>query len=72
MPNVALEQEVIAAASTSAFVIAYCIYTLLVYTNTARSTEDEQRLSSEALTSKIGLLQNFRACKKWISLSSNF
>jgi len=38
-------------------------------TNTARSTEAEQRLCSEALTSEVGLLQNFRACKKWIPLS---
>jgi len=42
-----------------------------MYTNTARSTEAEQRLCSEALTSEVGLLQNFRACKK-IPLSPNF
>jgi len=50
----------------------YCIYTLLMYTNTARSTEAKQQLCSEALTSKVGLLQNFRAYKKWTTLSSNF
>ena len=50
----------------------YGIYTLRMYTNTARSIEAEQRLCSEALTSDIGLLQNFRAYKKWIPLSSNF
>jgi len=37
-----------------------------MYTNITRSTEAEQRLCSEALTSEVGLLQNFRACKKWI------
>jgi len=43
-----------------------------MYTNTARSTEAEQRLRSEALTSEVGNLQNFRGYKKWIPLSSNF
>jgi len=38
-------------------------------TNTARSTEAEQRLCFEALTSEVGLLQNYRAYKKWILLS---
>jgi len=61
MPNIALEQEVIAAAIT----IALIFYTLLMYINTARSTEAEQRLCSEALTSEVGL-QNFHAYKKWI------
>jgi len=40
-----------------------------MYTNTARSTEAEQRLCYEALPSEVGLLQNFRAYKKWIPLS---
>jgi len=62
MPKIALEQEVIAAAIT----IALIFYTFLMYTNTARSTEEEQRLCSEALTSEVGFLQNFRAYKKWI------
>jgi len=57
MPNITLEQEVIAAAITIAL---YYIYTLLMHTNTARSTKAEQRLCSEALTSDVGLLQNFR------------
>jgi len=42
MPSIALEQEVIAATITTALYI----YTLLMYTNTARSTETEQRLCS--------------------------
>jgi len=60
MPSIALEQEVI----TTALVILF--YTLLMYTNTntARSTKVEQRLCSEALTSEVGLLQNFHAYKK--------
>jgi len=66
MPNIVLEKEVIAAANMIG------IYTLLIYTSTARSTEAEQRHCSEALTSELGLLQNFRAHKKWIPLSSNF
>jgi len=37
--------------------------------NTACSTEAEQRLCSEALTSEVDLLQNLRAHKKWILLS---
>jgi len=45
--------------------LLYCIYTLLMYTNTARSTEAEQRLYSEVLTSEIRLLQNVCAYKKW-------
>jgi len=68
MPSIALEQGVIAATITIARLL-YCIYTLLMYTNTARSTEAERRLCSEALTSEVGLLQNFRAYKKWIPLS---
>jgi len=48
------------------------MYTLLMYINTAHSTEAEQRLFSEALTSEAGLPQNFRAYKKWIPLSSSF
>jgi len=54
MPNISLEQEVIAAPLRLRFV--HCIYTLQTYTNTARSTEAEQRLCSEALTSEVGLL----------------
>jgi len=51
----------------------YCICTLLMYTNTARSIEVEQRLCSEAMTSdEVGLLQNFRAYKNWIPFSFNF
>jgi len=65
MPYIALEQEAIAAAITTALYI----YTLLMYTNTERSTEAEQRLCSEALTCEVGLLQNFRAYRKWIPLS---
>jgi len=61
MPQIALEQEIIAAT----IAIALIFYTLLMYTNTARSTEEEQRRCSEALTSE-GALQNFRAYKKWI------
>jgi len=37
-------------------------------TNTCSSIA-EQRVCSEALTSEVGLLQNFRAHKKWIPLS---
>jgi len=41
----------------------------MMYTDTARSTEAEQRLRSEALTSEVGLLQNIRAHKTWVLLS---
>jgi len=71
MPNLALEQEVIEAAITIELIL-YLHASDVGYTNTARSTEAEQRLCSEALKSDVGLLQNFRAYKKWISLSSNF
>ena len=37
-----------------------------MYTDTARFTEAEQQLCSEALTSEVGLLQTFRVYKKWI------
>ena len=33
--------------------LLYCIYTLLMYINTARSTEAEHRLCSKALTSEV-------------------
>jgi len=72
MPNIAVEKEVVAAAITIVLVILCSIYTLLMYTNTAHSTEAEQRLCSEALTSEVGLLQNFRAYNQWIPFSSNF
>jgi len=63
MTNIGLEQEDIAAAITIALIL---IYTLLVYANTVRSTEAEQRLCSEALTYEVGFLQSFRAYKEWI------
>jgi len=51
----------------------YCIHTLWMYTNTARSIEAERRLCSEAMTSgEVGLLQNFRVLRKWTPFSSNF
>jgi len=68
MPRIALGEEVIAAAIATARLL-YRIYQLLMCTNTASSTEAEQWLCSEALTSEVGLLQNIRAYKKWIPLS---
>ena len=51
----------------------YCIYTLWMYTNTARSIEAEQRLCSDAMASdEVGLPQNFRAFRKWTPFSPNF
>jgi len=70
MPNIALEQEVIAAAITIALIL-YLHTSDVLYINAERSTEAEQRLCSEAMTSEVGLLQNFGAYK-WIPLSSNF
>jgi len=59
------EKAFIAAALTIALLIAYCIYTLWMYTNIARSIEAEQRLCSEAMTSdEVGLQQTFRAFRK--------
>jgi len=69
MPNIALEQEVITAAITIALILY--LHTSDVH-HTARPTEAEERLFSEALTSVVGLLQNLRGYKKWIALSSNF
>ena len=68
MPSIALEQEVIAAAITTARLL-FCIYTLLMCTNTTCSTDAEQRICSEALTSEVSFLQNIRSYKKWILLS---
>jgi len=68
MPSIAFEQEAIAATITIARLL-YCIYTLLMYTNTACSTQAERRLCSEALTSEVGLLETFRTYKKWIPLT---
>jgi len=68
--NIAVEQEVIAAVRLR---FLYCIYTLRMYTNIARSIEAEQRLCSEAMAfDEVSLLQNFRAYKKWIPFSCNF
>jgi len=53
----------------------YCIYTLRMYTNTnaACSIEADRDFALiEALTSEVGLLQNFLAYEKWIPLSHNF
>jgi len=67
--TIAIEQEIIAADIPLRL---YYIYTLRMYTNTARSIEAEQRLCSEAVTSdEVGLLQNFRTWK-WIPFSFNF
>jgi len=49
MPNIALEQEIIAAAITIVNML-YLHASDVHVTNTARSTETEQRLCSEALT----------------------
>jgi len=71
--NMAIEQEVIGAAITIAFLTLYLHSSDVLYTNTARSIEAEQRLAlTETLTSEVGLLQNFRAYKKWIPLPSYF
>jgi len=67
MPSIVLEQEVIAAAITTALVILYLLASD-VHQHSTYSTEAEQRLCSEALPSEVGLLQNFRAYK-WIPLS---
>jgi len=68
MRSTALEQEVIAAVIMTARLL-YCIYMLLMGTNAACSTKAKQRFCSEALTSEVGLLQNFRPYKKWIPLT---
>ena len=61
--NIVVEQEVIAADITIALLIL--IYTLQMYTNTARSVEAEQRICSNWGTD---LLQNVCLYKKWISV----
>jgi len=70
MPNIALEQEAIAAAITITLVILY-LHDSDVHQHST-FTEAEQRLCSEALTSKVGLLQSLRAYKKLIPLSFDF
>jgi len=56
MSSIVLEQEVIAAAITTALVVLYL------------HASDVHRLCSEALTFEIGFLQNIRSYKKWIPL----
>jgi len=58
MPNIILEQEVIAAAITIA--LKLYLHASDVH-QTACPVEAEQRLCSKTLTSEAGLLQNFRA-----------
>ena len=74
--SIALEQEFIAAANTIALPIQCCICTLQMYTNTAcsfvQSRPSRDCALTEALISEVGLLQNFRAYKKWIPFSYNF
>jgi len=43
MPSITLEQEAIAAANTVGLVS--CIYTLLIYTNTARSPKPRSNIA---------------------------
>jgi len=67
--SITVEQDVIAAAIT----IARASYTVFIRFGCAPTQhEAEQRLCSEALTSDVGLQQNFGSYKKWIPLSSNF
>jgi len=65
MPNIALEQEVIAAAIPTALLTRFgCTPTQHV-----QSKPNRDFALTEALTCEVGLLQNFRAHKKWIPLS---
>jgi len=59
MPSISLEQEVIVAAITTALVILY-VHSSDVHQH-SMFNRTEQRLYSEALTSEVGLPQNFRA-----------
>jgi len=49
----------------------YCIYTLQMYTNTARSIEVEQKFCSEAMTSDEVGLRNVWASRKWTPFLSH-
>jgi len=73
MPNVALEQEAIAAAITIALLYRPTVFTRFGYTSTqhVQSKPSRDFALTEALSSKVGLLQNFCANKKLILLSSN-
>jgi len=62
MLNIGLEQEVIAAAITTALVVLY-LHVSDVHQHSTFN-EAEQRLCSEALTSEVGLLQSLREYKK--------
>jgi len=71
MPNTAFDPEGIAAAITIGLML-YSHASDVAYTKTARSTEAEQRLCSEALTSEVALLQSFCTYEMCIPLSTNF
>jgi len=60
--NMAIEQEVIAAAITIALIL-YLHSSNVHQHSTFKGSRTET--CSEALTSEAGLLQNFRAYKKW-------
>jgi len=71
--DIALEPEFIAAAITIALPIQNCIYSFgCTPTQHFQSKPSRDFALTEALTSEVGLLQYFRACKKWIPFSSNF
>jgi len=72
--NIAVEQAVKADAITIALLMLYLRASDVGYSNTARSIESRSEtllVCSEALTSEVGLSQNFRAYKR-IPLSSEF
>jgi len=70
MPNIALKQEVIAAAITITLIILY-LHASNVHQH---STFNRSRaaMCSDTLISEAGFLQNFSAYKNWSPLSSNF
>ena len=67
MLGTALEQEVIAAAITTALVILH-LHASDVHQHSLFN-QSRAATFSEALTSEVSLLQNFRTYKKWIPFS---
>jgi len=59
MPNIALEQEVIAAATTIALILY--LHASDVHQRRMFSRSRAATLLEDTATSKVGLLQNFRA-----------
>jgi len=69
MPDIAVEQEAIAAAIPTALLLLHFHASDVTPTQHVQSKPNRDFALIEALTSEVGLVQNIRSYKKWIPLS---